>query len=220
MFGCYALLASATRILTLPTNRLNHGVTTSDYSVTVRTTTVTPAVVLAYAKQGKAKNILIYGSIISRIFLLVTPLINFTISNWHNSRGNVLKQRVALQYPENSTFEQSKKVRQTLQLWFHIVVLSHTFVYILCYSYRAYPYTKYLNKKWMKQNTIKQMFYCTLICVFCCFFLMLGSGSSCPRCTSTCRLIVKPEILDVPTCTTRCPVRLNDARDPPSERWN
>jgi hypothetical protein len=34
-----------------------------------------------------------------------------------------------------------------------------------------------------------------------------------PGCTAACTLIVKPEIIDVPTCTTRCPARQNDASD-------
>jgi hypothetical protein len=41
-----------------------------------------------------------------------------------------------------------------------------------------------------------------------------------PGCTAACRLIAQPEILDVPTCTTRCPALHNGASDPNSERWN
>jgi hypothetical protein len=33
-------------------------------------------------------------------------------------------------------------------------------------------------------------------------------------------LSYNPEISDVPTCTTRCPARHNDASDPSSERWS
>jgi hypothetical protein len=45
----------------------------SDYSFTVRTTVMTSIVVLRYARQHRPQNIKIYGSIISLIFLLVTP---------------------------------------------------------------------------------------------------------------------------------------------------
>jgi hypothetical protein len=40
-----------------------------------------------------------------------------------------------------------------------------------------------------------------------------------PGCTAACRLIVQPENLDVPTCTTRCSARYNNASDTSSERW-
>ena len=45
-------------------------------------------------------------------------------------------------------------------------------------------------------------------------------AANAPRYTAACRLIVKPLVLDVPTCTARCLSRHNDARDPSSERWN
>jgi hypothetical protein len=39
-----------------------------------------------------------------------------------------------------------------------------------------------------------------------------------PGCTTACRLIVQPEILDVPTCTTRCPAGHTDDSDPSLEK--
>jgi hypothetical protein len=51
-------------------------------------------------------------------------------------------------------------------------------------------------------------------------FLMLGPAANAPGCTAACRLIVQPEILYVPTCTTRCPAHHNYASDPSSEMWN
>jgi hypothetical protein len=52
------------------------------------------------------------------------------------------------------------------------------------------------------------------------FFKCRVPVANAPGCTAACRLIVQPEILDVQTCTTRCPARHNDASDPNSERWN
>jgi hypothetical protein len=51
-------------------------------------------------------------------------------------------------------------------------------------------------------------------------FLCWDPVADAPECTAAYRLIAQPEILDVPTCTTRCPARHNDASDPSSERWN
>jgi hypothetical protein len=50
------------------------------------------------------------------------------------------------------------------------------------------------------------------------FFYLWVPVANAPGCTAACRLIVQPEILDVPTCTTRCPACHNDASDPSSER--
>ena len=41
-----------------------------------------------------------------------------------------------------------------------------------------------------------------------------------PGYTAACRLILRPLVLRFPTCTARCLLRHNDARDPSSERWN
>ena len=45
-------------------------------------------------------------------------------------------------------------------------------------------------------------------------------AANAPTFTEDCRLIVKPLVLDVPTCTARCLSHHDDARDPSSERWN
>jgi hypothetical protein len=55
------------------------------------------------------------------------------------------------------------------------------------------------------------------------FFFLPNVGvpvADAPGCTVACRLILQPEVLDVTTCTTRCPARHNDASEPNSERWN
>jgi hypothetical protein len=50
------------------------------------------------------------------------------------------------------------------------------------------------------------------------FFQCWVPVANAPGCTATCWLIVQPEILDVPTCATRCPAHHNDASDPSSEK--
>jgi hypothetical protein len=51
----------------------------TDYRFTILTAAMTSVIVLGYAKQHKAKNIKIYGSIISRIFLVVTPTLSLPL---------------------------------------------------------------------------------------------------------------------------------------------
>jgi hypothetical protein len=62
------------------------------------------------------------------------------------------------------------------------------------------------------------LYYVCSSCIWHFFKCWVPVANS-PGCTAACRLIVQPEILDVPTCTTRYPARHNDTSDPSSERW-
>ena len=56
--------------------------------------------------------------------------------------------------------------------------------------------------------------------VTCVVVVCTVPAANAPRYTAARRLIVRPLVLDVPTCTARCLSRHNDVRDPNSVRWN
>ena len=69
--------------------------------------------------------------------------------------------------------------------------------------------TKFLRVKRLRQVTYEYIIK----------YVVDAVAANAPGYTAACRLIVKPLVLDVPTCTAMCLSRHNDARDPSSERW-
>jgi hypothetical protein len=58
--------------------------------------------------------------------------------------------------------------------------------------------------------TEKFTMYTLLHNLYLSVFLCWVPVANAPGCTAACKLIVQTEILEFPTCTTRCPTRHND----------